>query len=161
MQGSKSGEALTGRFELLHPSNYLKAADLGDRDVTVIVHGIFREHLVMTGGKKDVKPAITMRSRAGRVLGKKLILNKTNAKLIAATTNEKNVERWIGKEITLYATTCKGTRGETMDCIRVRAKVNMRADDIPEDMAAEPEPEPSFMDEAEGADGREPGSDDQ
>lgn len=152
MQASKSGRALTGRYELMHPTNYLKAADLGERDVTVTIHGIFEEHLVMQGGKKEAKPALALRSKAGRVLGKKLILNKTNAKLIAAATKEKLVQNWIGHEITLYATTTKGAKGEEMDCIRVRGRVNQSASEVPEDMSRAPE----RIDEA-GAD--EPASD--
>lgn len=150
---------LTGRFELLHPTEYLKAADLGERDVTVVIAGIFEEVLTMQGNKKERKPVLTLANRAGRALGKRLVLNKTNAKLVAATTGEKSVERWIGKAITLYATTTKGARGETMDCVRVRARVNQRADEIPEAMAAEPEPRRAFTDDlGEDAGEREPGS---
>lgn len=156
---------LTGRFELLHPTEYLKAADLGERDVTIVIEGIYEEVLTMQGNKKERKPVLKLQNRAGRVLGKRLVLNKTNAKLIAAAVGEKSVERWAGKAITLYATTTRGARGETMDCVRVRAKVNNRADEIPEAMAADPEPRRAFTDElggdAEGSEegAREPGSD--
>lgn len=153
MQGSKSGKPLSGHFGLMHPTNYVKAWDLNGKDVTVIISGIYEEHLVMQGGKKEVKPALTLRSRAGRALGKKLVLNKTNAKLIAAATGERLVERWVGREITIYPTTCKGAKGEEVECIRVRARINQRADDIPEEMARDPEPEPSFIDEVEGQPG--------
>jgi hypothetical protein len=158
MQGSKSGKPLSGHFGLMHPTNYVKAWDLNGKDVTVIISGIYEEDLVMQGGKREKKPALTLKSRAGRALGKKLILNKTNSKLIAAATGERMVERWIGKEITIYPTTCKGQKGEETECIRVRARVNQRADEIPEDMAREPDPEPSFIDQVEGAPGDNAGA---
>ena len=46
------GEPLRGHLELVYPSEYVKAADLKGRDVTIIITDITKEMLVMVGGKK-------------------------------------------------------------------------------------------------------------
>jgi hypothetical protein len=48
------------------------------------------------------------------------VMNKTNMKIIKKW-HGKETDNWIGKQITLYATTCK-MKGEVVDCIRVREK---------------------------------------
>ena len=39
------GERITGHFELLYPSDYVKAADLGGKDLTVAIDQIGRAHV--------------------------------------------------------------------------------------------------------------------
>lgn len=143
------GEALRGHLELVYPSEYVKAADLRGRDVTVIIADITKETLVMVGGKKDRKAVITMRARnkdgsPGQLLGKRWVVGKTVLRQIGAATGEKVMANWLGKEVTMYPTTCRGKEGKEVECIRVRVRVDQHANEVPDDMAAEPEPMPEF-----------------
>ncbi len=76
------------------PSQYLKADDLDGNNVTVTIKDI--EH-VEIGQKKEQKLAISF-------VGKKkmMILNKTNASIIAKLHGDET-EEWVGKRITLTA----------------------------------------------------------
>lgn len=148
-----SGPTITGHIDLVYPSAYLKFADLRGKDVTVIIDKVTMEDLIMAGGKRDRKACVHMRARSGKPLEKLWPVGKTVLKEIAATLREKRIEAWGGKAITMYPTTCKGKRkGEIMDCIRVRVRVDEsgNAAEIPDDMAASPAPPPAFVDEAEG-----------
>lgn len=143
------GEALRGHLELVYPSEYVKAADLRGRDVTVIIADITKETLVMVGGKKDRKAVITMRARnkdgsPGQLLGKRWVVGKTVLRQIGAATGEKVMANWLGKEVTMCPTTCRGKEGKEVECIRVRVRVDQHANEVPDDMAAEPEPMPEF-----------------
>jgi hypothetical protein len=135
-------QLLTGHIDLVYPTKYVKAADLKGRDVTVRVVCLERDVLVMAGGKKEFKNILTMETLAGQRLGKQLVLNKTNARLIASQHGPV-VGDWSGKEVTLYPTTTKCGR-EIVECVRVRGRVTRNAEDVPEDMAREPDAPPTF-----------------
>jgi len=147
---TSKGEVLRGHLELVYPSEYVKAADLVGKDVTVVIHDIRRENLVMVGGKKDRKAVIVMRSRdrdgtQGRVLGKRWVVGKTVLRQIGATLKSTIMDEWLGKEVTLYPTTCRGKEGKEVECIRVRVRVDHAANEVPAEMAAEPEPAADFV----------------
>ena len=156
---SSSGPAITGHVDLVYPTKYVKAADLKGRDVTIVIERVTWENLVMAGGKRDRKAAIHMRSVSGKPLEKLWIVGKTVLKQIAKATGDREIGAWAGKRVTMYPTTCRGGGGEEMECIRVRVRTSATANDVPEDMAAAPEPAPDFVDEADGGDVPEPGSD--
>lgn len=143
------GKPITGHVDLVFPGKYIKAADLRGKDVTVIIHAIEWEQLVMVGGKKDTKPAITMRAASGRVLEKKWIVRKTVMKMIAAATGERQVENWPGKRVTMYPTMCKGEGGAMVECIRVRVRAAATQEEPPEEMTAPVEVK-DFVAEVEG-----------
>lgn len=134
---------VTCHIDLAFPTNYVKAADLKGKDATVRVVCVENDALVMAGGKKEFKNILTMESLAGQRLGKKLVLNKTNARIIAGQHGP-IMGNWTGKEITLYPTTTKCGR-EIVECVRVRGRVTRNAEEIPEDMAREPEPAADFV----------------
>lgn len=138
------GKPITGHVDLVFPSKYLKAADLRGKDVTVEIAAIEWENLVMVGGKRDTKPAITMRTANGRVIEKKWIAPKTVLKQIAAAVGEKDVARWTGKRVTMYPTTCRGTDGGQVECIRVRVKASQSREEPPAEMTAPVEATPVF-----------------
>lgn len=142
---------ITGHLELVYPSKYVKAADLRGKDVTVVIDRVLEENLVMVGGKRDRKAVVVMRSLQGKPIEKRWVVGKTVLRQIGEAVGEKVVKKWSGKSVTMYPTTCRGTQGGMVECIRVRVKTNLRADEIPEDMAAPAEPPPEFVDEAEGA----------
>lgn len=147
---STMGPPITGHVDLVFPSQYLKAADLKGREVTVVIAGINIENLIMVGGVRDRKPAISMTTVNGRPIEKRWIIPKTVAKQIAATLNEKRVERWVGQRVTMYPTTCKGQRGEEVECIRVKVRVSQTQEEPPAEMTA-PVEQPAFIDEDESA----------
>ena len=102
---------------------YLCAADLQGRDVTLTIESLSKEELRVEGGMEDkwTLRFVEMESRRRKdpdAIAKKLVLNKTNAKTIAKLLGNET-DGWKGKAITVYPTTCKAF-GETVDCIRVR-----------------------------------------
>lgn len=145
------GKAITGHVDLVFPSKYIKAADLRGRDVTIVIEKVEWEELVMEGNKRDIKPAITMRSVAGRLLEKKWIAGKTVLKQIAAATGEKDVGNWHGKRVTMYPSECRARAGGMTECVRVRVKVSRTQEEPPPEMTAPVEEKP-FVDEAEAGD---------
>lgn len=112
--------------ELLHPSEYVAAVELKGRDVSVTITKVERAELMVVGGAK--KPGIVVHFKESP---KKLVLNKTNASTIA-DMHGTEAEKWVGKRVTLFPTTCK-CKGKTVDCIRIR-------DSIPPAKGAAPAP---------------------
>ncbi len=138
---------ITGHYALLFPTNYVKACDLHGRDVTVAIDHLEHEVLQMQGAKKEEKVVLHLRAvrkdgTVGDLLGKRLVMNKTNAKLVAAVVGDTDTARWSGAKITLYPTKCRGADGSQVECVRVRARVNAGATEMPGDMSAAPEPQP-------------------
>jgi len=106
---------------LLYPSQYLSAPDLRGKDVTLTISGLTHEQLRTENGPELGKWVLTfseMEKRAEKDR-KRFVLNKTNAKLIAATLGN-DTDKWLGGRITLYATTCR-LGGKKVDCIRIKA----------------------------------------
>lgn len=128
--------AITGHAALVYPSKYIKAADLHGKDVTVVIAEVAWEDLVMAGGKRDRKVAITMKGPNGRPLEKKWIVGKTGVKQIVLALGETMVERWIGQKVTIFPTTCKGQAGDEVECIRVRARATKAASEPTASMTA-------------------------
>lgn len=151
MAANDRGQDITGHFQLVYPTEYIKAPDLRGKDVTVTIARVAWENLVMEGGRRDRKAVIHMTNARRVPLGKRWVVGKTVLKQIAASVGSPDVSQWIGRQVTMYPTTCKGKAGETMECIRVRVRVSQAATEIPEDMAQAPAPR-SFLDEAEGDD---------
>lgn len=111
---------------------YLYAYDLQGRDVTVTITKVVGGTLVGTGGKKNKKPIVFFQGKE-----KGLGLNITNARTIAAMYgNSFKSEDWIGKRVTLYATTT--TFGsQTVECIRIRPTIpGSKVQDAPADPPA-------------------------
>jgi len=102
-------------IRLMFPTDYVTAADLNGQDKTVTIASLSQEELTMQGGIKETAWIVTFAEAK-----KKLVLNKTNAKTIAKLHGDES-DDWIGKQITLYPTTCKYGR-DTVDCIRIRGK---------------------------------------
>jgi hypothetical protein len=101
-------------IDLMFPSKYLKAADLQGKDVTLTIETVKGEDLQMTNGTKEHKYVIAFVGTP-----KMLVLNKTNAKSIAAALGEKRAVKWAGQRITLFPTECSSF-GKIVDCIRVK-----------------------------------------
>lgn len=147
-------------YRLLFPNDYIAAHDLRGKDVVKTIKAVTVENLRMSGGRSEKKPVVLFSDTP-----KKLVLNKTNAKLIAAQHGA-DTDKWPGRKVTLYPTTTLfGTA--TVECVRIREKVAQRmaqapqpapVDDDPFDIDAgdpvsesdEMDPEPSFGEPGSG-----------
>jgi len=118
-------------YRTMFDSEYLGAWDL-PRDVTVTIATVKAGQLVGEKGRTAKKPIITF---VGKTKG--FAANKTNCRTIAAMYGT-NTREWIGKKITLYATTTE-FGGKQMDCIRVRPQVPAAAKRANGGAAAAPE----------------------
>lgn len=135
---------------LLFPNKYLGAPDLRGRDVTLTIFALQSETLKTSDGDepKWILHFAEMQSRPPAER-KRLVLNKTNAKVIAKLWGAET-DAWIGKRITLFATTCQAF-GETVDCIRVRpTRPRVLAAPKPDPVAIVPEPEDELGEEDSG-----------
>lgn len=116
------------------PSEYIRAADLRDRNVTVMI-----SHVQMKDIGDDHKPVLFFQGK-----DKGLVLNKTNSNSIAAAFGDE-MDDWQGKEIVLCPA-MTDYQGKSVPCIRVRPA---RAADKPKpalkavgQQTAAPEPPP-------------------
>lgn len=104
-------------WKLLINPDYLGAYWLPPgEDVTVTIDHVVRENITGTGGKQE---ECTVAHLANGV--KPFILNVTNSKTITKLYGP-YVEDWVGKKITLYASTAK-LSGEVVECLRIRPQV--------------------------------------
>lgn len=109
------------------PSKYLKAADLQDKPVTLVMSRVDLEKVGM--GNEDPKPVLYFtKARKG------LVLNKTNSKAITVAYGD-DTDEWEGKPITLFPAMVDFA-GETVESIRVR-----KPKDAVEPAAAKPAPQ--------------------
>lgn len=97
------------RISSAFPSNYLKAADLQERNVKVVMDRVEMEDI---GG--DHKPILYFQGK-----DKGMVLNKTNANNIAIAYGD-DTDGWEGKEIVLFEAMVD-FQGKTVPAIRVRA----------------------------------------
>lgn len=107
---------------LMYPSAYLKADDL-DKDYTLTMTRVEHSELTMVGNIKKWSYLLyfdeTAKSaKKSNTEEKSLVLNKTNTMIIKGMYG-KLTKEWIGKKVTLYATTTK-LRGKVVPCIRIR-----------------------------------------
>jgi hypothetical protein len=102
--------------EFFDQSEWLFFHDLKGKDVTVTIEGVSQGVLIGDGNKKSKKPAVAFVGAK-----KRLALNKTNAKTIAAMYGS-DTTNWVGKRITLYPTTTTFGR-DTVECVRVRPSI--------------------------------------
>ncbi len=94
------------------PSNFLKASDLGGKQVVVTVAGVKFEPV---GRDKEIKPVLYF---VGKQKG--YVLNKTGGRKMTEITGSAMTEDWEGTAVVLYPTETEYA-GETVDCIRIKA----------------------------------------
>jgi hypothetical protein len=95
-------------MEAMFPGRFIKAMDLGGKDVTLTIESVALDELDGDGGKK-VKGIVAF---AGAK--KKWVLNRTNALALKAMWG-RETDAWIGHKVTLYPTTFNDE-----PCIRVK-----------------------------------------
>ena len=94
------------------PTKYIKAADLQGREIQVIIDRVVMEPMDKRG-QQVMTPIIYFQGKQ-----KGLVLNKTNAKNVAAIYGT-NTDGWIGKSITLMSAWVD-YQGQTVEAIRIR-----------------------------------------
>jgi len=122
-------------YRTMYDADYIGSWDLPPgKDITVTIKAVAAGKLTAQGGGTNKKPIIEFVGKE-----KKCIINKTNAKTIAAMYGNM-VEEWVGKRITLYVTQTRDpSTGGEIDCIRVRPKVPAaKTTDAAPDAAPEP-----------------------
>ncbi len=97
----------------MYPSRWLTAKDLGEEDKVVTIRRIEEETIA-----QEDKWVVYFDLRQ---TSKGLILNQTNAKMIAKLHGEDS-DDWIGKSITLFPVEVD-FKGDQVPAIRVRSKV--------------------------------------
>lgn len=97
------------------PSKYIKAAEVAEEGVTLVID---RLEVDDVDGKGTRKPVLYFAKAK-----KGLVLNVTNSKKIASILGTAETDEWAGRTITLYRSETEYA-GETVDCIRVRAAKN-------------------------------------
>jgi hypothetical protein len=96
-----------------YPGAYLKASDLKDRPVNVAMHSVSIEDI---GGES--KPVLYFQDAHGRRRDRGLVLNKTNASIIADMFGPET-DAWPGRVVTIYAARVE-FGGKIVDGIRIR-----------------------------------------
>ncbi len=107
--------------DLMFPNRYLKAADLRGNEWTGTIEKVVIEELHRVGGGKEKKPVVHFAEMSKRKPDdrKVLVLNKTNARLIAKLHGNKPKE-WTGCKVTLYPTRVKAKGGAMVDALRIK-----------------------------------------
>jgi hypothetical protein len=91
------------------PSKYLKAADLQDRNVSVVIERVELEEV----GDTERKPVLHFQART-----KGLVLNKTNSRVIAAQYGD-DTDSWTGRSLVLFPAMVD-FRGDSVEAIRIK-----------------------------------------
>lgn len=100
-------------YRLMYPSEYLNAADLHEKEVSVTIETVALEDVPGVDGQKKRKPVVTLVGKQ-----KRWPLPKCCAKAIAAKFG-KDTDAWAGKKIVIYPTTCMAF-GQEVECVRVK-----------------------------------------
>jgi len=108
-----SNNVLDMTIDELYPSPFLKAADLNG-DTTLTITDLSMEKM---GQSNEEKLVLYFRE----LVGKSLVLNKTNSKTIGKLYGSR-VGDWRGKRITLFPTDVS-FRGDMVPTIRIRPVV--------------------------------------
>lgn len=90
--------------------------------VTLTISSIRKQKVTAEGGKEDNCIVVFFEEEiSDGVMVKPMVLNKTNCKIVASLYGD-YIEDWIGKKITIFATTTKFGR-DTVPCLRVKKEV--------------------------------------
>ncbi len=101
----------------LKESNYLKKEDCDPAILVTIKGDLTQENLAMEGKPEEKKWLIHFEE-----LEKPMVLNSTNAQLIAMAVGSENSEDWSGKQIVLYNDPNVSFQGKLVGGIRVRVR---------------------------------------
>lgn len=108
-------------WEVLFNQNYLRWFHLMGKEATVEIERVEKDvELTMPGGTKDKRGVVHFKGK-----DKPLVLNKTNARMIASIHGNKP-SLWPGKKVILYPTQTPMWNADTkqmekIGCIRVKS----------------------------------------
>lgn len=92
------------------------------KEVTLTIKNISQKKVKATGGvEDDCIVADFAETEVDGVTVKPMVLNKTNCKIIEKVYNSGDIEDWIGKPITIFATSVRFQR-DMVPCLRVKAE---------------------------------------
>jgi hypothetical protein len=116
---------MTMDYRAMFEGKYMGAWNLVDgegnkRDLTLTISGVEAQKIVGEGGKENKKPLISF-APTGTFQALPMVAGKTVAKTIAGMYGN-DTRAWVGKKVTLYATTTS-VGGQEKDCIRVRPAI--------------------------------------
>lgn len=100
-------------------SNYLKAEDLGGREIPVTIE---KTEVIELNEKHKLFLSFTGKEKG-------LVLNKTNQAVISNQYGD-DYSLWAGQSIILFPTVTD-YEGKTVDCIRLRVQLDMAEEEIP------------------------------
>ena len=101
-------------YRLMYPSDYLNAADLHGKDVTVTIGSVTIEDVPDPQGKKKKKAVVLFQGKS-----KKWPLPKTCAKQLAKKFGP-DADGWVGKAIVIFPTTCVAFGEAGVECVLIR-----------------------------------------
>ncbi len=102
-------------YRSMFDRKYLASFDLGGEDRTVTIESVKPDTLKNANGQQK---KIILRLEGQE---RPMVCNRTNADTICGMYG-KNTNEWIGKQITIYETTCDAFN-KVWDCIRVRPMI--------------------------------------
>ncbi len=117
-------------WRTLTNEKWLKYYHIEGRDRTVTITEMKKGEVRKPNGEKDFMPVALLEET-----DKELGLNKTNCKTISEIYGTTDYTQWIGKKITIYATTTTKRGGEVCGCIRVRPKKPPEKKEAPSEAA--------------------------
>lgn len=109
----------------LKQSKFLARADVA-RPILVTIKGIHQENVAKEGEPAEMKYALSFTDCA-----KPMVLNSTNAQIIAQILASEETDHWVGKQIVLYDDPNVSFGGKLVGGIRVRAPRNKAAAPAP------------------------------
>ena len=105
---------------------YLGAyALVGKKELVLTIKDIKQELVIGNAGKKETCIVAYFSEPE-----KPMILNRTNCKTISKIYDTPIIENWIGKKITVFASTTS-LMGETVECLRVRPYAPTQQKSVP------------------------------
>lgn len=102
-------------IDSVRKTNYLTRGDV-DPEVIVTVSEVADEEMSTANGNKETKAVVYFKE-----LEKGLVLNWTNAQLIANFLGSRNMDDWPGGQVTLYDDPTISFAGKVTGGIRVKA----------------------------------------
>lgn len=85
------------------------------REITVTITGVTRKEIIGNAGKKDTKNILLLKEV------KPIVLNNINQKAISRAVGSPFVERWVGKQVTIYVEVGVRAFGGVTDALRFRS----------------------------------------
>jgi len=121
-----SNKTATHFKKLFNPKYLGSYAFEPNKDLVLTVDRVVQEEVVGDKGQKEVRPVVYFTEDV-----KPLILNSTNAKMIAKIAQSNYIEDWAGQSIQLGVSMVSAF-GDEVEAVRVRAKKVERKDPLKE-----------------------------